>query len=94
MEVENFVPENNKQDWFDELSSNQKQRIEQSLADLAGKFVRHDDVRRKVKLLLKISKSKRPHYSFSKCAYFFLNFETFGATTEEQYGFLSPFKLK
>jgi predicted transcriptional regulator len=52
MEVENFVPENNKQDWFDELSSNQKQRIEQSLADLAaGKFVSHDEVRRKVKLL-------------------------------------------
>jgi predicted transcriptional regulator len=52
MEVENFVPENNKQDWFDELSSNQKQRIEQSLADLAaGKFVSHDEVRRIVKLL-------------------------------------------
>ncbi len=52
MEVENFVPENNKQDWFDELSSNQKQRIEQSLADLAaGKFFSHDEVGRKVKLL-------------------------------------------
>jgi hypothetical protein len=69
--------------------------LNNSLADLAaGKFVSHDDVRRKVKLLLKNSKSKRPHYSFSKCAYFFLNFETFGATTEEQYGFLSPFRLK
>lgn len=52
MEVENFEPEDNKQDWFDELSSSQKQGIEQSLADLAaGKFVSHDEVRRKVKLL-------------------------------------------
>lgn len=52
MEVENFEPEYNKQDWFDELFSSQKQIIEQSLADLAaGKFVSHDEVRRKVKLL-------------------------------------------
>lgn len=51
-EVENFEPEDNKQYWFDELSSSQKQRIEQSLADLAaGKFVSHDGVRRKVKLI-------------------------------------------
>lgn len=36
MEVENFEPEDNKQDWFDELSSSQKQGIEQSLADLSA----------------------------------------------------------
>ena len=51
VEIENFEKEENN-DWWDDLSATQKERIEKSVLELnKGNFLTNEDVRKKVKKL-------------------------------------------